>query len=193
MLKTKSNSAERLPMDSKLKKLLLYYAVSALFATVLISGAILTETYITSLSDTLNKFQTLKINSVKMKETSKNVGDTMVNVRALFPSYDKTEAMEGAILTAIDSIKSRIKGADIAIANFEKKGDEIALPVSIIGTIQDYTVFINDIGYLQSLVAPFFFINDLTISNRSDAKNAVISIEIKGIVKMQLVNIGGSS
>jgi len=109
MLKTRSNFAERVPMDAKLKKLLLYYAVSALFATVLISGAILTETYITSLSDTLNKFQTLKINTVKMKETSKNVGETIVNIRALSLSYDKTEAMEGAILTVIDSIKSRIK------------------------------------------------------------------------------------
>ena len=193
MSKTRSNSVERLPMDAKLKRLLLYYALSALCATVLISGSILTETYSTGLSDTLNKFQTLKINSVKMKEASKHMDETLVNVRSTFPSYDKAEALEGSILTTVDSIKSHMKGVDITVANFEKKSDEISLPVILTGHIHDYTVFINNIGYLQSLTSPLFYINSLSISDQSNEKTAIINFEIKGTLKMQSVSIGSGS
>jgi len=180
-------------MDTKLKKLLLYYAVSALCATILISGAVLMEAYITSLSDTLDKFQTLKINSIKMKEASRNAGETLTAVRTAFLTFDKTEAMEGILLTTVDSIKERMKGADITVTNFEKKGSEIELPVALTGTIQDYADFINHIGYLQSLPSPVFYMSGVTITDQSDEKNAVINFEIRGILKMQTVLLGGSS
>lgn len=180
-------------MDAKLKKLLRYYAVCAFLTTVLISGALLTENYMTSLSDTLDKFQTLKINSLKMKEASRKAGETLSTVRSAFSSYDKTEAMEGTILTAVDSIKSRMKSADITVTNFEKKGSEIELPIIVTGTIQDYADFINHIGYLQSLPSPIFYISGVTISDQSDEKNTVINFEIRGALKMQTVPVGGSS
>jgi len=193
MSKIGADSKERSPMDTKLKKLLLYYSVSALFATILISGSVLTEAYIVSLSDTLDKFQTLKINSIKMKEASKKAGETLAAVRTAFSSYDKTEAMEGTLLTTVDSIKERMKGADVTVTNFEKKGGEIELPLSMTGTIQEYADFINHIGYLQSLPSPIFYMSGVTITDQSDEKNAAINFEIRGILKMQTVLLGGSS
>jgi Tfp pilus assembly protein PilO len=193
MSKIGADSKERSPMDTKLKKLLLYYAISALFATILISGSVLTEAYIVSLSDTLDKFQTLKINSIKMKESSRKAGETFAAVRTAFSSYDKTEAMEGILLTTVDSIKERMKGADVTVTNFEKKGSEIELPLALTGTIQDYADFINHIGYLQSLPSPIFYMSGVTITDQSDEKNAVINFEIRGTLKMQTVLLGGSS
>jgi hypothetical protein len=193
MSKIGADSKERSPLDAKLKKLLRNYAVSALFAAVFISGAMLTETYITSLSDTLDKFQTLKINSIKMKEASRKAGETLATIRSAFSSYDKTEAAEGIILTTVDSIKSRMKSTDITVTNFEKKENEIELPLIATGTIQDYTDFINHIGYLQSLPSPVFYISGITISDQSDEKNALINFEIRGTLKMQIVPLGGSS
>jgi hypothetical protein len=180
-------------MDAKLKALLLRYALSALLSTVLMSGAIITESYITSLGDTLNKFQTLKINSVKMKEASRKEGETFASVRSILRSYAKDEATEGTILTAIDSIKSRMKNADIMVDNFEKKGSETALPVALTGMVHDYTAFINHIGYLQSLISPFFYINSVSISNLSDEKGALVNFEIKGTFRMQSVNMDSNS
>jgi hypothetical protein len=180
-------------MDAKLRALLLRYALLALLATVLMSGAIITESYITSLGDTLNKFQTLKINSVKMKEASRREGETVASVRSIFRPYDKNEAMEGTVLTAIDSIKSRMKNVDIMVDNFEKKGGEIALPATMAGAIRDYTAFINHIGYLQSLISPFFYISSVSISNLSDEKVALVNFEIKGTFRMQSVNMDSNS
>ena len=91
-LKTEADHTNRVPMDARLKTLLLRYALSAILATVLVSGAIITESYITSLGDTLNKFQTLKINSVKMKDASRKEGEIIASVRSIFRSYAKGEA-----------------------------------------------------------------------------------------------------
>jgi hypothetical protein len=180
-------------MDAKLKGLLLRYALSAFLATALMSGAIITESYITSLGDTLNKFQTLKINSVKMKEATRKEDEAVASVRSIFRSYDKNQAMEGTILTAVDSIKSRMKDTDIMVDNFEKKGDEIALPVAMTGMIHDYTAFIGNIGYLQSLNSPFFYINSVSISNLSDEKGVLVNFEIKGTLRMQSVDMDSNS
>ncbi|MEN6317697.1 MAG: hypothetical protein ABFD82_02930 [Syntrophaceae bacterium] len=191
--KIKSDRANQIPIDAKLKRLLFYYAFSALCATVLISGSILTEKYTTSLTDTLNKLQTLKINSIQMKEASKKMGLTVENIRSMLPTYTKTEAMEGVILTTLDSIKSNKKDVNITVTNFERKGDEIALPLTLTGTIRDYTTFINLFGYLQSLNLPLFAINDVMLSNQSDGKYISTHFEIRGALKMQSVIIGGSS
>ena len=180
-------------MDARLKRLLLHYAASAFLATALISGAMISESYITSLADTLNKFQTVKINSVKMKEATRKEGETVASARSIFRPYDKSEAIEGTILTAVDSIKSRIKNVDIMVDNFEKKGDEITLAVAMTGVIHDYTAFINHIGYLQSLISPFFYISSVSISNLSDEKVALVNFEIKGTFRMQSVNMDSNS
>ena len=193
ILKNGSNQTNLIPMDAKLRALLLRYALCALLSTVLMSGAIITESYITSLGDTLNKFQTLKINSVKMKDASRREGETVASVRSIFRPYDKNEAMEGTVLTAIDSIKSRMKNVDIMVDNFEKKGDEIALPATMAGAIHDYTAFINHIGYLQSLISPFFYVSSVSISNLSDEKVALVNFEIKGTFRMQSVNMDSNS
>jgi Tfp pilus assembly protein PilO len=188
-LKTEADHTNRVPMDARLRTLLSRYALSAILAMVLVSGAIITESYITSLGDTLNKFQTLKINSVKMKDASRKEGETIASVRSIFRSYAKGEATEGTILTAIDSVKSHMKNADIMVDNFERKGNETTLPVTLTGMVHDYTAFINDIGYLQSLISPFFNINSVSIANPSDQKGALANFEIKGTLRMQSVNM----
>jgi hypothetical protein len=191
--KTKANNSKQIPIDAKLKKFLSYYAVSAICATVFISGSILTEKYLTNLTDTLNKFQTLKINSIRMKEASKNMGISVEKIQSMLPAYTKTEAIESIILTTLDSIKTNKKDITVTVTNFERKGDEITLPVNLSGTIHDYTTFINLIGYLQSHSLPIFAINDIMISNQSDGKNSLTHFDIKGVLKMQSVAIGGGS
>jgi hypothetical protein len=180
-------------MDQRLKRLLIYYAVSAFCATALISGAIISDRYITSLSNTLNQFQTLKINSVKMKTATKDMDKLSVNVGSLIPPHYQTEEMEGAILTTVDAIKTRIKGADINLSNLEKKENEVSLPIIITGAMGEYASFINDIGYLQSLASPFMFISSISISKSPDEKKSAVLFEIKGTLKMRSFGTGGKA
>ena len=191
--KAESEEAGPVPMDARLKWLLTRYALSALLATALVSGAIVTESYLTSLEDTLTKFQTLKINSVKMKETSRKEDETVASVKSIFRQYDKKEALEGAILTSVDAIKARMKTADILVENFDRKGDEITLPIVMTGVIHDYGAFVGNVGYLQSLMSPFFYMNSLSITNMADEKGALVNFEVRGAMRMQAVNIGDNS
>jgi len=178
-------------MDIKLKRLLIYYAVSAFLATVLISGAMLSDRYIASLSNTLNQFQTLKINHYKMKGAVREMEATSSKVHSIIPSDYKPEEMEGAILASVDSIKSRIKGSNVAIENFNKKDNEVSLPVTITGNMGDYTIFINNLSYLQSLTSPFFFIDTVSISKSSDEAHEAVVYSIKGFLRIKSRTTGG--
>jgi hypothetical protein len=172
-------------MDKKLKRLLIYYAVSAFFSTVSLAGAILSDRYITSLSNTLNQFQTLKINHFKMKGSLREMEATSSRVHSIIPSDYKPEEMEGAILTAVDSLKSRIKGVNIVIGNFDRKENEVSLPITMTGNMGDYIAFVNELGYLQSLISPFLFIDSVSIAKSSDETREAIIFNIKGILKIQ--------
>jgi hypothetical protein len=180
-------------MDQRLKRLLIYYAASAFCATAIISGAIISDSYITSLSNTLNQFQTLKINSVKMKTATKDMDKLSVNIGSLIPPNYHAEEMEGAILTTVDAIKTRMKGADINLANLEKKENEVALPIFITGAMGEYALFINDVEYLQSLASPFMFISSISISKSSDEKKSSVIFEIKGTLKIRSFGTGGKA
>jgi hypothetical protein len=176
-------------MDKRLKKIIFYQAATALLAVIIISGALLSEKYVTTLSDTLNQFQILRINSIKMKDATKNMRATSLSAMSIIPLHYKPEEMEGAILSTLDSIKSRMKDASITVANFDRKGNEITLPVAIRGPVRDYGEFLNNIGYLQSLVSPFFFIDTLSISKSSEETKEEAGFVINGLLKIQSLPI----
>ncbi len=181
-------------MNDKLKKLLIYYGVSAFCATILISGAILSDRYITSLSNTLDQFQTLKINNIKMKSAVKEMEATAARVESMIPPNYKVEEMEGAILTTLDSLRTRMKGVDILVANFDRKENEVALPVTITGAIGEYTQFVNDVGYLQALTSPFMFIQSVSISRSpAEKKREALHFDIRGVLKIQSRITGGKA
>jgi hypothetical protein len=172
-------------MDNKLKRLLIYYGVSAVGATILISGAILSDHYIGNLSNTLQQFQTLKINNIKMKSAVKEMEATSLKVEAMIPPNYKVDEMEGAILATLDSIKKRMKTVDVLVADFDRKENETVLPVTLTGTIGDYAQFVNDMGHLQALTSPFMFIQSVAISKSLEGKKEVLHFDIKGALKIR--------
>ncbi len=172
-------------MDKRLKKLIFYQAVTALFTVILVSGALLSEKYVATLSDTVNQFQVLRINSITMKEATRNMRATSQSVMSLTPRYYNPEEMEGAILSALDSIKSRMEGVSITVAHFDRKDNEMTLPVTLRGPIRDYRNFLDNIGYLQSLVSPLFFIEMLSLSKSSEETKEEVDFAINGLLKIR--------
>jgi len=178
-------------MDSKLRRLLIYYTVSAMLAATLISGTVLSSRYIASLSNTLNQFQTLKINHYKMKSAIREMEATALKVHSVIPSDNRPEEMEGAILGTVDAIKSRMRGATVVLEDFNKKESEVSLPITITGNISDYTIFINNLSYLESLTSPFLFIDTLSMAKSPGEAHETIAYSIKGILRIQSQMAGG--
>jgi hypothetical protein len=126
-----------------------------------------------------------------MKGAVKEMEMTSTKVQSMIPPNYKVEEMEGAILIAVDSIKIRMRGAELLLGNFERKENEISLPITITGPIRDYTAFINALGYLQSLTSPFMFINSVSISKSSSETKEAVNFDIRGVLKIQSHTTGG--
>jgi hypothetical protein len=126
-----------------------------------------------------------------MKRAIKEMEITSARIESMIPPNYKVEEMEGAILITVDSIRSRIKGADIMVGNFDRKENKVALPITLTGAIGDYTTFISDIGYLQSLTSPFMFINSVSISKSSVESKEAVNFDIKGVLEIQSRSTGG--
>jgi hypothetical protein len=174
----------------RLKRLLIYYAMVAFLAAVLISGAIVSNRYSKSLSNTLDQFETLKINQFKMKGAVREMEATSSQVHSIIPSDYTLEQMEGALLKAVDSIKSKMKGANILVGSFAKAGNELHLPLTITGNLLDYMRFVNELSYLQSMTSPFMFIDSVSMEKSSAEKHEIIVYSIKGTLKIQSQAIG---
>ena len=144
-------------VDITVKRLFLYYVVSGLIFAFSLSAIIISKKYSNSLSNTLYELQRCKINSFKMRDAINDMEIIASTMGKLIPNDSSTKKPEIQISAKLDELKSRITEAEITVANMEYKEDGISLPVNIKAPMEDYTAFVNNISYLQSLKFPFFY------------------------------------
>jgi len=179
-----------------MKRLLLYYTISGLLFAAVLSGVVLVEKFRGPVYDTAGKLRGVKTDLLRMKGAVADMGSVMRDLKAALPQDFGSRLPEGLVLVRLDDIKRRIKGADIIVKNFEQKGEEISLPVSIKAKMDDYTVFVNNVGYLQSLSFPYFQIKNIMILQSGGKSPPAVLYNIEGIFRMPLTNLkpaGGSS
>lgn len=170
-------------VDSGLKKLLFLYAVSGTLFLITLGGVIVLKKYGDSLSNTVNMLQTAKQNLVRIKESHKDIAETIAEVKSIVPKDAAARSSEESIFIGIDELKSRLKNAEVSVTSIEYKGDEVSLPVSIKVSAagENYAAVVNVVGYLQSMSFPFFSTGGLSLSISQD-KTAVL-YDIKGTLK----------
>lgn len=174
-------------MNNRSNRLFLCYVISGVIFIAILSANIVLKKYGDSLSDALKKLDTVRSNLTGMKDAQAGIDRTITRVNALVPSDIALKTPEERIFTTLDELKNRMRGAEITITNIEYDGAEVILPVTIKGTMagktisRDYTQFVNNVGYLQSLSFPFFFIGSINMSQSQD-KTSVL-YEIKGSLK----------
>ncbi len=166
----------------KLKHLLAgYIAVSILLAAV-VSGIIIAKKYRDSVFATLKNLQTAEQNLFRMKEAIEDIDKTITEAIMIMPDIFKKKTAEELMYIRVDELKSRFRDAEVSITNIEYKGNEINMTIGIkAGKMKDYTAFVNNVGYLQSLKFPFFSINAVSLFQSQDKIS--VSYEIKGTLK----------
>ena len=183
-------------MNDKLKRLLVYYTISGLFFAVVLSAVILVEKFRGPVYETADKLQRVKTDLIRMKGAAADMDSVIRDLKTQLPQDFGSRLPEGQVLIRLDDIRRRIKGAEIIVKNFEEKGDELDLPVNIKAKMDDYTIFVNNIGYLQSLSFPYFRINNIIISQSSGKGPPAVIYDIEGMFSMPLLNrkpAGGKS
>jgi hypothetical protein len=174
-------------MDTKLKRLFVFYMASALCCAIIISAGVVVDRYAAAQLATFNVYQTLLVNNSNMKRAIKNMDVAIAQIRSEIPTDLSREAMEADILSAFDGLKSRFKNCHVAFAALQRHDDEISLPVTIRGLVTDYHKFLGDIGYLQERKFPFFLIAEVAVTkseqSSKEEKEPVI-FEVKGKLTM---------
>lgn len=170
-----------------MKKSFSYYIISGILFLTVMAGVIISKRYNDSLSDTQKKLQTAMMNLVSMKDAQADMEKIIADLKAIVPSDFASRTPDEHIFIGLDKLKFRMKNAEVVVTNMEYKGDEVSLPVTIKSSIsgkaagKDYASFINDIGYLQSMGFPFFYIGSISMVQSQD--RASVSYEIKGALK----------
>lgn len=172
-------------MISQLKKHItknrhFYFGLTGLSASVVILGLIVIGKYYESLQKTAGQLETVKTTLSRKGVSSHELDTILTRMKVLAPSDLYTKTKEEHIFLAIDNLKSRFIDAEVAVTNFEDRGDTVSMPVAIKGILKNYSGFVNEIGYLTALKFPFFSINTLSLS----IKDATIIYVINGALLM---------
>ncbi len=166
-----------------LRKLSYYYILSGVLFALIVSGGIIAKKYAKSLYETSDKLQEFNIQYIKIINATVDSERASQTIKALLPPGFDTRLPAEFILILLDDLKSRMGDANITITKIEDRKDEVQLPVTIKSPLKDYTAFVNQVGYLQSLRFPFFAISSVKISKTIDKGTVQATFEITGALK----------
>jgi hypothetical protein len=175
------NIEDRNFVQNKLKSYFLSYLSALILFIIILSSSVVLNNYIASLDSTLNKLYTLKINLVKVRETIKDINNSLDDMGKIMPPGIMEEPSIKYIYRGLDTIKTIVGKAQVTMGAIEDKGNELHLPIIISGMIIDYSFFFNGTGNLQSMKFPFFTIDSLVITGMTGSKGENTFVyEIKG-------------
>ena len=175
---------------SELKRTVTLHLIAGITLGIIIVSVTLLTKYEYSLLDTIRKFELIRINALRMKQTAMDIDSVIKGINNLLPPYYYSKSHKEGILLALDDIKMNIKGANITITDFAPKEGEITLPLNISIPVDDYAVLVNNIGYLQSLNFPYLAINNIVIAKAGGPSGAIIICKIDGSLRMSGKEIG---
>lgn len=175
----------------ELKKPFILYLIAGIVLSAIIVSVIVFAKYEKSLLDTKNKLEFIRINASKAEQASIAIDSAIKRINSLLPSYYYSKSHKEIILLALDDIKTTIRGADIAITNFDDKAGEMILPVNISISVNNYVQLVNNIGYLQSLSFPYFDIENMVIENAAGKPLGGTICKIEGSLRMPAERLRG--
>lgn len=153
------------------------YMIAGIISGLIIFSALVAGKYERNLRETMQRFELIEKNAVKIRQANVNMDMTMDGIdRMLPPNYYSTSNKE-YLLLALDTLKANIKDAEIALTGagtgFEEKAGELSLSVNIKIPVKDYVLLVNQIGELQALRFPNFYIKSIiletSVANASPA------------------------
>ena len=132
------NIADKLFVQKKLKPFFVSYGIALTAFLILLSCAVLSDRYTASLDETLSKFQILKINLIKIRNVVENMKGTLTDASKLVSPSVSKESSATHMYMGLDTLRSYVGKAQVAVAAIEDKGNDLAMPVTITGPIVDY-------------------------------------------------------
>lgn len=149
--------------DRKLKRLLrLYVAASAIFVIILVAGVFARE-YAMSFDETFRNLERIRLGLVRIEKATRDMKQSITVVERVIPPRLFAETPERQLLAGLDDLKNTMKTSVVNITDISSQENRIVLPITIKGLITDYSLFVNDLGKLQSMRFPFMNIKSIVV------------------------------
>jgi hypothetical protein len=176
-----------------LKRLLVYYCVAALVLVLTISGTLILNAYCDFLYDSVNRLLAIKVGYVKMKDATEEIRRSAEKVKAIIPPGVLEESPDRLIVASLDTVKARFRNDEVVIAGIAHKDTEVSLPVTIKGRLNDYSGFVNDIGFLQAMKFPFFSVMNVALKKTEESGTESVVYEITGELRFPKLQGGAQA
>lgn len=160
----------------RLKKLLTYYLMTGAVLGVVVIGIALVGKYKENLAQSIDSFEKIKMNSVRMARATEEKERIISDIKGLLPAAYHSASNEGLLLSAIDSIKVNIKDSTVNIANIENKEGELTLSAGIRTSFDSYGMLVDRVGYLQGLAFPHFRVEKINIERSEEMGGLICNI-----------------
>jgi len=159
------------------------YVIAGMICLFFVTAGSILNKYTRSLYETSDKFQEFSVKYFNILSAITDIERTSMTIKGLIPGEFETRSPEEFLLTGLDEVKSIFGNAEVTITNIETKSNEVQLPVTIKAVLKDYTLFTNQVGYLQSMKFPFFAINSIKIARPAEKGLSPTTVEISGLLK----------
>jgi hypothetical protein len=168
-------------VQKKLKPHFICYAAAVVTFLIVLSAAILFDNYLTSLDTAANNLTEITTGLIKARTTVKDVSRFLDQADSIVPRTISAEPPTKYLYAGLDSVRSIMGKALLEIGRVEYRSDEVVMPVTITGPVNDYPAFVEGIGRLQGMRFPFFTITGLSMKTNREERNQVPpAYEIKG-------------
>ena len=178
-------------LRKKLKAYFICYGGSSILFLAALSGSLLFRGYRSSLDAEVKSLSDLNASFSKEQTTLKDLNSRLREITSVLPSAISDESSSKYLCAGLDTIKSTLPKAQLSIGNLESRGDEVVMPVTISGPLNDYTAFVQAISHLQDMRFPFFTVSALNMkAGQQEKGRGPVSYELRGIVRTP--QVGGT-
>jgi len=147
-----------------LKKSFPLYIASGLILAFTLFALSIAHKYNDHLSQALSDLQNMNIKIVKVKEEIRKIDSILKQIQDSYQLDLKNTDHDGLIFHSLDKLKSRFNDAMIRIGKFDKSGGNRELPLEIRVPMEDYSMILDSIEYIESFRIPAIEIDQISIS-----------------------------
>jgi len=166
------------------------YIISGIVFGCALFVLIVVGRYHSHLTAVLSDMDTIVLNKDKVKKQIREIDDLDRFFKREFNLDLKNVNIERYVFRALDDIKAHFQSAVINVTRFEHSGGTQELPVAIIAPIQNYSMVLDYVHYLESFTLPDFEIRHLKIRKEQVGE---VTMTINGSFVMPSFVTGGST
>jgi hypothetical protein len=173
-------------IEQKLKPYLLWYTVMASLCIVLLTTSMIFSKRLSVLNKDEDALMRVKSSLVKANKTIGDMDSFIKQVALTAPDDIDSQAPSHYLHYGLDRIKSALNSAQLEIGKVEDRGEEIAMPVTVSGPMNNFQGFIAGLGRLQDMHFPFFLAKGIVLKATKGQNNdtTTYSYEIRADLTM---------